>query len=61
MKTVLYNLYNLIIIYSNNFGNIKRYCKLGLYIVYYKYINQNVRKDIDKFLFLIFIYLFIYY
>jgi len=52
MKIALYDLYNLTIIYSNNFENIKRYYKFELYIVYYKCINQDVRKGINKYFFL---------
>ena len=61
MKTTSYNLYNLTTIYSNNFENIKRYYKLRSYIVHHKYINQNIRKNIDKFLLLFFIYLLLIY
>ncbi len=57
MKIILYNLYNLIIIHLNNFRNIKRYCKFKSYIIHYRYINQDIRKGINKLLFLFFIYL----
>ncbi len=51
MKTALYNSYNLATIYSNDFKNIRQYYKLGSYIVYHRYINQDVRKGIGKYFF----------